>query len=149
MIESIGSANVTLENESAMAFLPVTPWHDGINKNFIVASAFETSDADGAVADVEITDVADGHVALKVTPLRKGKQIFTVATPQRGVESAYLTVEVSDMTSGLDGIISDNGNSAETVVYNMMGTVVRKSDRLSPGIYIIVKGNERHKVLMK
>ncbi len=149
MIESIGSANVTLENESAMAFLPVTPWHDGINKNFIVASAFETSDADGAVADVEITDVADGHVALKVTPLRKGKQIFTVATPQRGVESAYLTVEVSDMTSGLDGIISDNGNSAETVVYNMMGTVVRKSDRLSPGIYIIVKGNERHKVLVK
>ena len=64
-------------------------------------------------------------------------------------ESAYLTVEVSDMTSGLDGIISDNGNSAETVVYNMMGTVVRKSDRLSPGIYIIVKGNERHKVLVK
>jgi len=31
----------------------------------------------------------------------------------------------------------------------MMGTVVRKSDRLSPGIYIIVKGNERHKVLVK
>lgn len=151
MIESIGSANVTLDNEYAMTLLPVSPWHDGINKNFIVASAFETDDADGAVADVEITDVADGYIVLKVTPQRKGKQTFTVATTQRGVESAYLTVEVSDMTSELDGIISDNGNSAETVVYDIMGTVVGKSDRLpsETGIYIIVKGDERRKVIVK
>ena len=109
--------------EGTMAELKLESFHDG-SEYTVEAPSWIKASVSGRYADTKLTVVAEAN------PSAKRTGTITVKAP--GVSKSFT---VSQLTSGIEDIVSDNG-AAIVAVYTTTGVEVNPSN-LAPGIYII------------
>lgn len=109
--------------EGTMDELKLESFHDG-SEYTVEAPSWIKASVSGRYADTKLTVVAEAN------PSAKRTGTITVKAP--GVSKSFT---VSQLTSGIEDIVSDNG-AAIVAVYTTTGVEVNPSN-LAPGIYII------------
>ncbi len=149
IVESVGSASVSMDAPTAVATVSFGPAHEAVNRHFVVTPA---DDESAAVAEVRVESVESDNLNLAIKALKKGVAEYHILPAHRSDDYGVLRVTVPE-TMGIDEIDADRKAHWPADIYTVTGIPVKYDapesfmHSLPKGVYILRSAAGTRKVI--
>lgn len=145
--ETNGVINIDKKANETGGALVITA--EGEKDEIILPESLEPGDVFHVLITMNEPKGVEGTQDLWSTHWDWTKEIFADNTCSLINGQAYgLKLRVTEPTTGIDNITTDDNANAETEYYTIQGIKV-SADNLTPGFYVARKGNKAYKILVK